>query len=311
MKPFASIIIPAYNRKQMLLRRALPSAFQQTERDFEVVVIDDGSIDGTEAALSELVSANKIRYIRQEQKGVSAARNRGTLEARGDIIIFLDSDDELNAGYVRAAKNAFRDAGVEVLMPAFVLADERGRKSIAQSSGKPIWLLGMGGGIAFRRTVFSEKKIQYDELLRNFEDTDFGLRVAAQCAIQYTSDPLYVYHFKSAVYTDSGSHLSSNPEMLFSDFEKFKGKNLAFYIKLGKDALSYLYFWEGTLYAPYDVPRAHECFRVSQGYDRNLRNTVYWFMTLIPSRGVYKVLHRIVIALRRLYKIIRYSSHDS
>ena len=86
-----SVIIPTFNRKQLLLE-AVESVRSQTFQDWELLVIDDGSTDGTDQVLEPLI-CDGIRCIRQEHSGVSAARNRGIRAARYDWIAFLDSDD--------------------------------------------------------------------------------------------------------------------------------------------------------------------------------------------------------------------------
>ena len=86
-----SVIIPTFNRKQLLLE-AVESVRRQTFRDWELLVVDDGSTDGTDQVIESLI-CDGIRYIRQEHSGVSAARNRGIRAARNDWIAFLDSDD--------------------------------------------------------------------------------------------------------------------------------------------------------------------------------------------------------------------------
>jgi len=96
-KPFVSVVIPTYNREQQV-QAALKSVLAQTYPQFEVIVVDDGSTDGTGETIQRLVSqqcggGRQIRYFFQPNQGQSAARNKGIDEARGAWVAFLDSDD--------------------------------------------------------------------------------------------------------------------------------------------------------------------------------------------------------------------------
>lgn len=88
--PIVSVIIPTYNRWP-LVREAIESVLAQSYRLFELIVIDDGSTDGTAQKLAGF--GTKLRLIERPQRGVSAARNRGAKAARGRYLAFLDSDD--------------------------------------------------------------------------------------------------------------------------------------------------------------------------------------------------------------------------
>jgi hypothetical protein len=88
--PLVSVIIPVYNGEQFI-EEALESVFAQTFRDFEVIVINDGSTDGTHARLAKY--GNRIRYFEQENRGLAATRGRGVALAQGPLIAFLDADD--------------------------------------------------------------------------------------------------------------------------------------------------------------------------------------------------------------------------
>ncbi|MBU4304432.1 MAG: glycosyltransferase [Candidatus Omnitrophica bacterium] len=90
-KPFYSIIIPTYNRK-IFLKKAVASVLAQSLEDFELIIIDDGSTDSTRSFIDSL-SDPRLKYIRQEHQGVSAARNNAIKASRGCFIAFLDSDD--------------------------------------------------------------------------------------------------------------------------------------------------------------------------------------------------------------------------
>ena len=92
MRICTSVIIPVYNRTDLLIR-ALHSVSEQTRRDLEIIVVDDGSNIDIGSVLAEFHDP-RLRYLRhQERRGTSAARNTGIDEARGDYLAFLDSDD--------------------------------------------------------------------------------------------------------------------------------------------------------------------------------------------------------------------------
>jgi glycosyltransferase involved in cell wall biosynthesis len=91
-QPAVSVIIPAYNRQGYILE-TLESVWVQTCPDFEVLVVDDGSTDGTRELLEPYAQAGRLRYFYQANQGASAARNSGIRLARGRYLAFLDSDD--------------------------------------------------------------------------------------------------------------------------------------------------------------------------------------------------------------------------
>ncbi len=90
--PLVSIILPTYNRAKFL-PRCLDTVFAQTYENWELIIIDDGSTDNT-ASVVEMYGDARVRYIYQQNQGVSAARNTGIARSRGEYIALLDSDDE-------------------------------------------------------------------------------------------------------------------------------------------------------------------------------------------------------------------------
>lgn len=90
--PAITVVMPTYGHCSFVLE-SLASVSSQGIRDVEVIVVNDGSPDDTEAVLAPLVRSGRIRYIRQTNQGQAAARNRGLAEARGEFIAFLDDDD--------------------------------------------------------------------------------------------------------------------------------------------------------------------------------------------------------------------------
>ncbi|MFQ5483536.1 MAG: glycosyltransferase family 2 protein, partial [Nitrospinaceae bacterium] len=98
-RPEVSVIIPTYNRAWSL-PATVDSVLGQTFQDFELIVVDDGSTDGTESLVREMPGA--VYLPLRENAGVSAARNRGMERARGRFICFLDSDDRWLPGKLEA-----------------------------------------------------------------------------------------------------------------------------------------------------------------------------------------------------------------
>src|SRR4051812_5349711 len=98
--PLVSVIIPAYNRKAMLCE-SIDSVLAQNCRDFELIVVDDGSTDGTADELAARYGT-RIRVLKQANRGVAAARNLGVSRSCGEYIAFLDSDDLWKPGKLTA-----------------------------------------------------------------------------------------------------------------------------------------------------------------------------------------------------------------
>jgi glycosyltransferase involved in cell wall biosynthesis len=128
-RPLVSAVIPVFNGARFL-EEALRSAVQQDYRPLEIIVVDDGSTDGS-AAIAR--SFAEVTYLRQENRGVAAARNAGVAAGRGEIIAFLDQDDRWRPGKL-AAQVAYLEAHPEV---GIVLA--RMRAFLEPGSEPPSW----------------------------------------------------------------------------------------------------------------------------------------------------------------------------
>lgn len=102
-----SIIIPLYNKEQQIAH-TLHTVFAQTYTDYEIVIVDDGSKDRS-AEIVASMNDHRIRLIHQENAGVSAARNRGIAEARGEFIALLDADDEWKTDYLETQMQLVAD----------------------------------------------------------------------------------------------------------------------------------------------------------------------------------------------------------
>ena len=125
--PRVSVIVPLFN-KEPFVRRALDSIARQTFRDFEAIVVDDGSTDRG-AELVRTFADERVRLISQANLGPGAARNRALLEAQGDLVAFLDADDEWLPGYLAEVVRLLDDAGAEVASATCAYVIEPGGKS--------------------------------------------------------------------------------------------------------------------------------------------------------------------------------------
>ncbi len=105
--PFFSIVVPLFNKKKYI-RRSVKSVLKQIFRDFELIVVDDGSKDGSPGIVRSFKD-KRIRLIVQKNNGVSAARNRGVATARGRYITFLDADDDLDSSYLETLRKLIDD----------------------------------------------------------------------------------------------------------------------------------------------------------------------------------------------------------
>jgi glycosyltransferase involved in cell wall biosynthesis len=103
--PYFSVIIPTWNRAH-LLPRAIDSVLRQNFTDWELIVVNDGSTDGTEELAKEYRSDSRIRMINQENRQLNGARNRGVAEMKGKYGCFLDDDDVYLAGHLSALHDA-------------------------------------------------------------------------------------------------------------------------------------------------------------------------------------------------------------
>jgi glycosyltransferase involved in cell wall biosynthesis len=163
---------------------------QQTFQDFEIVVVDDGSIDGTRDVIFQFQSDKRIRYIYQENRGRSAARNVGIRESRGEYIAFLDADDVwLPQKLERQIKFMETHHDVDVVYCGFNEIDASGRlipanpvrtlirKSLYEELMYRNIIAGSNSAVVLRARCFEEVGL-FDEGLFAWEDLDMWRRLA-------------------------------------------------------------------------------------------------------------------------------------
>ncbi len=109
MNPLVSVVIPCYNQAEYL-PETLDSLLTQTYQNWEAIIVNDGSLDNTEQVANAYVNKDsRIKYIRQQNGGLSSARNCGIKIAQGEFILPLDSDDKIAPEYISEAMSAFKN----------------------------------------------------------------------------------------------------------------------------------------------------------------------------------------------------------
>ena len=136
--PFLSVVVPTFNRRG-ILERSLPSLLDQTAPlgEYEIVVVVDGSRDGTLEMLGARREGPGLKTVLQENRGLSAARNRGAEEARGEVILFLDDDMIASRDLVAIHREEHRRPGERVVFGALGLAEGLRRSFLKEGVG--IW----------------------------------------------------------------------------------------------------------------------------------------------------------------------------
>lgn len=194
--PLVSVIIPTYNRAEWL-RQALESVFVQTWRDFEVIVVDDGSTDSSEQVVADC--GDRVQYIRQENGGAANARNRGVTAARGEWIAFLDSDDLwLPHKLDRCMDRIRRDSKTVFVFHPMVEIDENGGvvrgRSKRPAEGRVLDRLFAHcfvhtPTVVVRRDVLDEAG-GFDPALEVCEDYALWIRIASKHPFTLVDEPL-------------------------------------------------------------------------------------------------------------------------
>lgn len=187
MEPLVSVIIPAYNAEQYI-EKCLRSFMSQTHTNLEIIVINDGSQDGTVAVLARLAASDpRIQIITQKNHGVSYARNTGLKAANGEYITFADADDYVDEQYVEALLKGIRREDADVSCCGFVLHRPDREITFFEGEAQRIWgqeealeclitgdLIEPGvWGKMFRKEVLTD--VLFNTSIKYNEDFLFGL----------------------------------------------------------------------------------------------------------------------------------------
>lgn len=227
-----SVIIPVYNRKDYI-ERAVESILEQTYKNIEVIIIDDGSEDGTIEILKKIeMKSNKIKVFLQKHKGANAARNLGMEKSKGRFLAFQDSDDEWLPDKLEKQISYMIKNNYSVCYSSFLL-DEFGRKSVIpidyddrqKYETDLIKVLKCYNVVSTQtlvidRSIISEVGV-FDEEMPRFQDYEYIIRIIQKKKIGYIHEPLVkVYRTPNSISNDSQKEREAERKLLIkhSDF---------------------------------------------------------------------------------------------
>lgn len=206
--PRISVVVPLYNKENYVVR-AVESALSQGAAVHEVIVVDDGSTDSGPALLASLADT-RVRLIRQQNGGVSAARNTGIEAASGEYVAFLDADDAWLPGYVDALQTLMQEfplAGLYATSYVRVWPDGKRQEAFlpalldrhkAQWVGDPFraWSRSaffFTSSLCVRRAVLQASNIQFPVGESQGEDQDVIFRLMETTGVAFSPKPLTEY----------------------------------------------------------------------------------------------------------------------
>ena len=193
MGPLVSVVIPVFNGERFL-REAVQSVLDQKYSPLEIIIVDDGSTDGTAAVASNM--PEPVRYLRQSNQGPAAARNRGIEQAQGNLIAFTDADDLWPTGKLALQLPYLTsNPAIELVMGRIqqvLLSETSDGPSEADQIAEPALSVNLGSAI-IRKSVFDRVGL-FDETMRYSEDVDWFMRARERGAAIVTLDAVTLFY---------------------------------------------------------------------------------------------------------------------
>lgn len=198
--PKVSVVIPCYNHGEFL-QETLDSLQLQTYSDFEVIVVNDGSTDEGTVALLQRLKMARTTVVHTENRGVSAARNRGIAEARGEYILPLDADDRIGPDYLELAVallDSESDAGI-VYCERLLFGEREGVDPLPEYDPRGLLIDNCICPAALFRKIDWKRVGGYSEkMVHGWEDWDFWISISElNRRVIKIPEPLFFYRVRS------------------------------------------------------------------------------------------------------------------
>ena len=205
--PYFTVVIPSYNRGH-IIGRAIESVLNQSYSDFEIIVVDDGSTDNTKEVVGQYMDS-RINYFFQENSGVSAARNTGSKLAKGDYLVFLDSDDYVNDIWLKDFFTVLQHDLIDVVICRSKITEDFKNDSSSF----------LAGTFAINKNVFYAIGM-YDEKLKFGENTELNWRINFNnFRIKTIENSNIIY---DVTYSEGGSNSQNKVDFFYYVIEKHK-----------------------------------------------------------------------------------------
>ena len=205
MEPLVSVIIPTYNRAYCI-ENAVQSVLQQDYENMEILIVDDGSTDDTEAVIKGIEDERIHYYKNSSNKGAAATRNIGLALAQGKYIAFQDSDDEWLEGKLRQQVEVLEHSDYGMVYSCFEREFPDGRvEKVPRDAIQPeakqgyIYPYLLAESFISTQTMLVRKEILeklqgFDESLKSYEDYDLAIRIAQNCQVAFMDKVLVHLH---------------------------------------------------------------------------------------------------------------------
>lgn len=239
MSELISIVIPTYNRGG-LIRDCVENLLRQTYQSFEIIVVDDGSLDNTKEVMEQM-NDSRIRYYRLEQnQGACAARNKGVELSRGNYIAFQDSDDlwdekklekqmdyliEHDADVVFCSMRRVKDGKTQFVVPERFIPDSQIMKELCKSSCISTQM------IFGKKSCFLEER--FDTAMPRYQDYDLMLRIAQKYKVAHLPEVLVSQQLCEDSISNNWEKFRTAVELLADKYRGIPGFTYNLYLETG------------------------------------------------------------------------------
>jgi glycosyltransferase involved in cell wall biosynthesis len=296
--PEVTVVIPTFNCGQYI-SHAIDSVLRQTYEDHEIIVVDDGSTDGTRETIAPYVENRAVRYIYQENRGLPGARNTGIKNALGEYIVVLDADDELDDRMVALCREKVEEEGTDwcvcdiLRIETYTEEQKRNvyRARIPQGDYRKHIL---ADDFISRSAFFRKASLQdidlYDEDIQVRVDWAINIRlILAGKRFSHVSEPLYIYKLRSS------SLVKTTHRKKFDNTLKLLRKHHKELADEGDSEIGKIYaqnLWRlGRAYLVESraIGSSVECFLESMKYDFSLRRLFHPFYHHLIKRWAHRI----------------------